>query len=153
MTLRTCFFSALGTRALGLFSVLMLTGALHAAVPRVAIWNPEKPATHARVQLFEDHLDRAAESLRRSGADVTRLTVEQFADPAQFNATRFDLAVFSGELVPGVVIPALRSFAEAGGVVMNLGGKIPFINRLARRADSTWNKLGDRPQIMHKFPY
>ncbi len=115
------------------------------AVPRVAVWDPEKPAGHPRVRLFEEHLDRAVESLRRSGAEVVRLTAEQLADGTRFAAARFDLVVFPGEVVPGMAIPALRAFAEEGGVVMNLGGKIPFLNRLARRADGTWTVSPEAP--------
>lgn len=124
----------------------LLGGALRAeTVPRVAVWDPEKPASHSRVQLFAEHLDRAAGSWRRSGVKVMRLTAEQLADPAQFDATRFDLVVIPGEVVPGTVLPALRTFSEAGGVVMNLGGKIPLVNRLARRADGTWTVSPETP--------
>lgn len=113
--------------------------------PRVAIWNPEKPASHVRVQLFEALLDHAAESLRRSGAEVERLSAEELADGARFDADRFDLVIFPGEVIPGVVIPALRQFTEAGGVVMNLGGKLPFANRLAKRIDGTWTVSPESP--------
>ena len=66
-------------------TLVLPAGAGQAGIPRVAIWNPEKPASHARVQLFEALLDRAAESLSRSGAEVERLSAEEFVDKARFN--------------------------------------------------------------------
>jgi hypothetical protein len=124
----------------------LLRCALHAdVVPRVAVWDPETPASHPRVNLQAEQLDRAAASWRRSGVAVARLTAEQIADASRFDASRFDLVVFSGEVFPGIVLPTLRTFAESGGVVMNLGGKIPLVNRIARRADGTWTVAPETP--------
>lgn len=75
--------------------------------------------------------------LRDAGFEVHLLSTDQLADPARFNASRFDLLVVgTGGTFPAEARLALVGFLRGGGDFIATGGYA--FNRLVREVDGTW---------------
>src|SRR5688500_2361632 len=61
-----------------------------AAVPRVAVWNPEQGTMSSRFQIDLEWLNQVASWLVEDGIETSRLTMEQIEDAEQFSAMKFD---------------------------------------------------------------
>ena len=135
-------------------SALLVPAAARAAEtrpPRVAVWNPEKGTAQGRFKIDLAMYDRVAQWLREDGAEVARLTAAEIADPAAFNAGKFDAVLFGDEAVPRQDIKALQSFADAGGVLVALGGKLPFNTAVEPAKDGLWQMSPMQPAFAWKI--
>ena len=110
-------------------------GWAQAAAPRVAVWDPQVGTDQTRFAIDLAMYDRVTEGLRAGGVEVARLTAEQIADPQTFGADGFDAVMFGDEVIPKVTIPAVLKFMDEGGVLVGLGGKLPFCVRIERPED------------------
>lgn len=131
---------------------LASAGWAQAVAPRIAVWNPEKGSVEGRVHLDLGYLERVSGWLREAGCEVSRPTAEQVADPQQFSAAACDALFLPGESYPRADIEAYRSFADAGGVLVALGAKVPFLMALARNPDGTWTMSPKTPLFAWQDP-
>ncbi len=102
-----------------------------AGQPRIAIWNPVFGTREPRIKLDLAALDQMANWIKDSGGYVGRLTADQIADPATFSAKQFDAVLFLGNAFPRADIPALKQFADEGGVLIDLAADVPFLITIA----------------------
>lgn len=130
---------------LGLGAAAVSAASVPAPPPRVAVWNPEKGTAQGRFKIDLPMYERVARTLREDGAEVAFLTAAEIADPAVFNAGRFDAVMFGDEAVPRQDFKALQTFADAGGVLVALGGKIPFGTAVEPARDGQWQMSPMQP--------
>lgn len=134
----------LSTIVCALFASLALCAA---DVPKVAVWNPEKGTNESRFSLNLKSADDAAAWLKESGCQAERLTAEQIADPAVFNADKFDALMIQGDGFPKADIPAFKDFTAKGGVLVSLGAKIPFLIAIVKESDGFWTMSPKTPSF------
>jgi len=125
--------------------LLASQSSVQAQEPRVAVWNPEKGTNESRFSLNLKSADQAAAWLKESGCQVERLTAEQIADANAFNADKFDALMLQGDGFPKADLPAIKSFAAKGGVLVSLGAKIPFLIAMEKEKDGFWTMAPKTP--------
>ena len=108
------------------------------SAPRVAFWDPVGGTSDETLNLKEDAMTRVAAWMRASGASVTRLRVDEIADPASFSAQKFDVLVTPGEAFPAFLRSTIADFAT-GGVVMALSAsEAPWSTPLVPDVNGRW---------------
>jgi hypothetical protein len=122
-------------------------GLVNAAPVHVAIWDPQFGTKEMRFTLDLPGLDQTAKILATKGCDVSRLTSAQLNDPSTFSATKFDVLILPGDVFPVPNVPAIKSFADGGGVLVALGTNVPFLIAIEPEADGYWTMAPKTPQF------
>ncbi len=114
---------------------------------RVAVFDPVRGTDQTRFVIDLAAYDRAARAMRDAGITVDRLTADQINDPSGFNAQRYDAIFFGGQIIPRSAIPAVKRFADEGGVLVGLGGKLPFTTAIEPGDDGKWRMSPMKPKF------
>ncbi len=109
------------------------------AKPRIAIWNPETSTSSSRFKIDLDWLNQVAQWLAESGADTSRLSIDQLQDAEEFSAAKFDGLMLPGDAFPRRATLALQKFSADGGLLISLGaGPVPFLAGIEKYPDGVW---------------
>lgn len=106
------------------------------AAPRVAVWDPASSAIEGRFKIDPAYLDQVTAWLQKSGASVARVKAEEFGHANLFSAAKFDALFLPGDAFPRAQSGDLQKFADQGGVLVALNGKVPFNVAIAREGES-----------------
>lgn len=127
--------------------LVSLLGSNVFAQPRVAVWDPIKGTGEQHFTLSPEHLTHVASVLKQAGMQVTRVTAEQLNDPVIFSAKKIDALLMDGGTIPKISIKSLQQFADQGGILVNLGNKVPFLIYIKQQADQTWTMDPPSPRF------
>ncbi len=142
-----------GTPALFLAAVLSVAvSCIHAASPRIAVWDPVVTTETARFSVDAGYARRVGGWLEEAGIEVRLLTAEQIAAPALFSAARFDALFMQGGAIPRRVIAACLAFLRAGGVLVALASPNCFEIGIEQGADGRWRLSPEEPRFAWQVP-
>jgi hypothetical protein len=122
------------------------TATLADPLPRVAIWSPEPTEKNGLVQIDPGVCAAAADALKQNGIPATRLTVAELNDASRFSSATFDALMLEGNLIPAECQPALKNFADGGGVIVALAAPAPFFLSVAKDAQGSWQLSPPKPE-------
>ncbi len=127
-------------------SVLFLTQTLFAE-GRIGVFDPVEGTVQTRISISPARYDALAENLQAQGFEVTRLTLDDLLNPALFSTERIDVLLLEGSGVPRKAIPEIKRFTLAGGVLMNLGGRVPLLMAIEPDASGKWQMSPMTPRF------
>lgn len=128
-------------------TLCLLGCAVQGAVPRVAVWDPQVSTVQSRFTVDKDYLDDVAGWLTAADVGVERLTAAQIADPARFDAGRFDALFVQGGAVPADNVDAYVRFLDAGGILVALASPNLFEIKIAQDAAGAWKLSPEEPRF------
>ncbi|MDF3127673.1 hypothetical protein P0Y35_00545 [Kiritimatiellaeota bacterium B1221] len=114
---------------------------------RVAVFDPVEGTIHNRLSLSLSRYDQLAETLKECGFEVSRLTLGDLLNPEIFSPDKLDVIVFEGSDVPRKAIPEIKRFTSEGGVLMNVGGRVPLLVAIEPDASGKWQMSPMQPRF------
>lgn len=117
--------------------VLAVSAGVAHGGPRIAIWDPQNVSGETHVKIQPDTVASLAQRLA-GDATVEKLSAGQIAETATFSADLFDALILVGDCVPRQDLSAIKTFTDAGGVLIVIDAQVPFVIAVGQRTDGRW---------------
>jgi len=133
--------------AVGICLSLLTLGSAGGAEPKVAVWDPETKSTEPRISFDPAVIRASVAGLKSAGIEAQLLIAERIAADDFPGASAYDALVIASESFPEIIIPAIRRFADEGGVVIAIGQGVPLLNKIVSGSDRGWRLSPGKPKF------